>query len=164
MDEDAVGATPLPVASAGSPVRVWFDEDAVLSTWQEAQAVQQSVFAATRLDDSINGSLVSTNRHFIVYVVKNGLLRILHRSSTSKALMRGHVGQRVTDIRFFNQDDVFGSVGGPEQPGGGRSSLIVSRVSMQPEGINVEMLLEFRSDMFCISRLVWHPFDMNVRS
>ena len=74
--------------------------------------------------------------------------------------MRGHAGQEVTDVQFFNQADVFCSVGsGPE-----RSSLIVSRVSKQVGGdIVVDILIEFRTDLFKISRVVWHPFDMNVR-
>jgi hypothetical protein len=100
-------------------------------------------------------------------LVKTGLLRVLHVHHTgNKGLMRLHADQLVTDIQFFNQDDVFASVGGPTAKGLNRSSLVVTRVSLQPGTgeISLECLLEFRTEHFSISRLVWHPFDMNVRT
>jgi hypothetical protein len=162
MTEPA-GTTPLPLSSAGSPVRIWFDDETVADSAQEPQAAVVTGFSAKRHDLHINGSLVSTNRNFVVYVVKNSLLRILHKVSGEKELMRGHENQVITDVQFFNQDDVLASVGGPVSSG--NSSLIVSRISVQVSGlISVEMLLEFRTDKFCMRGLVWHPFDMNVRS
>lgn len=160
MIESFAGTTPLPLSSAGSPVRVWFSDTEC--DVQEAEANIVSSFEAQRFDDVINGSCVQTNRKFIVYVVKKGLLRIMDRNKTgAKGLIREHAKQRITDVQFFNQDDMLASVGGPTLECQ-QSSLIVSRVSQQGPIIDYQILLEFKTEHFAMSRIVWHPFDMNV--
>jgi hypothetical protein len=160
MMESFAGTTPLPLSSAGSPVRVWFN-DAECDA-QEAEADMVSSFEARRFDDVINGSLVQTNRKFVVYVVKTGMLRIMDRNKTgAKGLIREHSKQRITDVQFFNQDDMLASVGGPTLECQ-QSSLIVSRLSQQGPIINYQILLEFKTEHFAMLRIVWHPFDVNV--
>lgn len=169
----SLGATPLPLSSAGSPVRVTFE---IPTEVQDVQATQRAAFPATRLDDPLNGSLVHYNDSFLAYAVKNGLIRILHIGSSGKTLLRSHEGQTVTDLQFFQQNDILASVGArtttaaaattaSATPTFGPSSLMVSRVSLAPSGeIYVEVLLEFRTEHFIMSRVLWHPFDMNVRT
>jgi hypothetical protein len=158
--ESLAGTTPLPLSSAGSPVRVWFNDEECDA--QEAEADIVSSFEARRFDDVINGSLLQTNRKFVVYVVKTGMLRIMDRQkSGARGLIREHAKQRITDVQFFNQDDMLASVGGPTLECQ-QSSLIVSRLSQQGPIINYQILLEFKTDNFAMLRIVWHPFDMNV--
>eukprot|EP00586_Coscinodiscus_wailesii_P019333 CAMPEP_0172499330 /NCGR_PEP_ID=MMETSP1066-20121228/125689_1 /TAXON_ID=671091 /ORGANISM="Coscinodiscus wailesii, Strain CCMP2513" /LENGTH=140 /DNA_ID=CAMNT_0013273017 /DNA_START=198 /DNA_END=617 /DNA_ORIENTATION=- len=57
------------------------------------------------------GSLIATSPQFICYAVKAGLVRVLHRDSPQRTLLRGH-DTRVTDISFFTANNVLGTVGG----------------------------------------------------
>ena len=142
------GTTPLPtslavggtVSAGNSPVSVKFDENAVADVSQQPQTQQIAVFEATPNEDCINGSLLDVNQHFVVYAVKNGLIRILHRHSALRSLLRGHAGQQVTDIRFFLDGDVLGTVGGTNSLGEGAaagqtSSVIIWRVFEQSPDI-----------------------------
>ena len=165
-DIDPVGTTPLPLSSAGSPVRVWFDDHAVSHQAQTPQALSLTKFPATRYDDIINGALVTVSKTFAAFLVKNGLIRILDLEPSGRTLVwRKHQGQRVTDIRFFNKEDVFASVSGPLGEMGDSSSLVVvSRVFWANQAITVQTLVQFETKHFCFHRLVWHPFDCNVRN
>ena len=105
-DEEPFGTTPIPTALAdGSPVEISLDTSGVDSVAQQPQSQQIAVYEAKPNEDCINGSLLDVNQHFVVYAVKNGLIRVLHRHSAMKALLRGHAGQQVTDIRFFLDGD-----------------------------------------------------------
>lgn len=176
-EEEPFGTTPLPTSTAdiggnggdsvnGSPVEIVLDMDAVVDPVngiaQQPQTQQIAVYEPLPNEDCINGCLLDVNPHFVVYAVKNGLIRILHRHSSMRALLRGHSGQRVTDIRFFLDGDVLGTIGSK----GADSTLIVWRVfELSPE-IQSEKLLEVSSSALdapdlIMSRLVWHPFNPN---
>ncbi|KAG7349893.1 WD40 region of Ge1, enhancer of mRNA-decapping protein [Nitzschia inconspicua] len=187
-DEEPFGTTPLPTSTAeiggggsgttpsgddaaasgivSSPVEIVLDMDPVVDPIngiaQQPQTQQIAVYEPTPNEDCINGCLLDVNPHFVVYAVKNGLIRILHRHSAMRALLRGHSGQRVTDIRFFLDGDVLGTIGSK----GADSTLIVWRVFEQSPEIQSEKLLEISSSSLeapdlIMSRLVWHPFNPN---
>lgn len=145
------GAIPLPPASIQSPLKVWYDPSAVPGHPQQPHAQQVAAFEAVPNDDCINGSLLDVNQHFVVYAVKNGLIRVLHRASTLRTLLRGHTN-KVTDMAFFQNSDVLASVGG---------NVIVWRIFHRSPDIMAEKLLEIPSTLEQISRLVWHPFNPN---
>jgi enhancer of mRNA-decapping protein 4 len=164
---EGYGATALPTASAGSPVRVYVDAGQLMqSAAQQPQASQLAVFEAAAYEDCIAGKRIDINQHLVVYVVKNGLIRVLHRHTPMKSLLRAHKDQRVTDIQFFQDGDVLATVGGPtlEQRQSGAaatSTVVVWRVFERSPEITSEMLLEIRSTKFWISRVIWHPFNPN---
>jgi hypothetical protein len=155
------GTTPLPVSESGSPVRVWFDAETVLERAQQPQTQQIAVFEASPNDECINGAALDVNQHFCVYAVKKGLIRVLHRHSTLRALLRGHQGQRVTDIRFFQDGDVLATAASSEDPNVMNSKVIIWRIFERSPEIMAEKLLEIHTTKFLISRIVWHPFNPN---
>jgi enhancer of mRNA-decapping protein 4 len=157
-EEEPFRMTPVPtVWGDGSAVEVTIDTSGFESVAQQPQSQQIAVYEAKQNEDCINGSLLDVNQHFIVYAVKNGLIRVLHRHSALKALLRGHAGQQVTDIQFFLDGDVLGTVGSD----GNQSTLIVWRVFEQSPEITSEKLLEIPSSSFTMNRLIWHPFNPN---
>lgn len=157
-DTEPFGTTPIPTALPdGRPVEISLDTSGVDSVAQQPQSQQIAVYEAKRNEDNINGYLLDVNQHFVVYAVKNGLIRVLHRHSAMKALLRGHTGQTVTDIRFFLDGDVLGTIGS----NGTESKLIIWRVFQQSPDIMSEKLLEIPTSSFTMSRLLWHPFNPN---
>jgi hypothetical protein len=116
---------------------------------------------------TLNGSLIDVNPHFVVYALKNGLIRVLHRHSAMRALLRGHSNQVVTDITFFHDGDTLATVGNDNKGSGQKSTLIVWRVYENPPEIGSERLLEITNLDFggapdlTMSRLIWHPFNPN---
>jgi len=151
------GTTPLPTSSSGSPVQVTFDIESVLSVAQQPQTNQIATFEASKNDDCINGRIVDVNQHFVVYGVKNGLIRVLHRGSPLRTLLRGHKGQQVTDIRFFQDGDVMATAA----KGHGTSSVMIWRIFEHSPEIQSEILLEISTTKFAIFRVIWHPFNPN---
>ena len=158
MAASVAGTTALPLSSAGSPVRLWFDVESVAGQAQQPQTQQIANFDAKANEDCINGSTVAVNQHFVVYTVKNGLIRVLHRHSTLRALLRGHQGEVVTDCRFFQDGNVLATAG---NSGGNKSTVLIWRIHEQPQEITAEKLLEITSTKTKISRIIWHPFNPN---
>jgi hypothetical protein len=142
------GVIPLPPGE----VHVHYNPKLSSEAAQQPQAQQVAVFDAQRNDDCPNGSVLDINPHFVVYAVKNGLIRILHRTSTIKHLLRAHEGRRVTDIKFFLRGDVVGTVGG---------SAVIWRIFERGQEIVAEKLLEIPDSLLSITRLIWHPFNPN---
>lgn len=130
------------------------------------------------------GSLIAVSDSYIVYAVKNGLVRAIDRRKASRTLLRGH-SVRVTDLAFFPshgggaggrsdaRTDVLGTVGGEgddarvlvwrlydpaavRSDGGGGSS---STEDASKEEIGSERLLEVRYAPAV--RMVWHPSNPN---
>lgn len=169
FESEQFGTTALPSSSihlgsggdAGVEVTLdlWSAESGTSDVAQQPQSQELAAFEASRNDDCINGSLVDVNQHFVVYVVKNGLIRVLHRHSTMRTLLRGHQGQVVTDISFFLDGDVLATVGHSKDSG--VSNLIVWRVFEQAPEIRSEKLLQVQSESAQMSRLLWHPFNSN---
>ena len=137
---------------------------------QQPQTQAFATYEATKnetLDPliTLNGSLIDVNTHFVVYALKNGLIRVLHRQSAMRALLRGHSNQVVTDITFFHDGDTLATVGNDKASQ--KSTLIVWRVYENPPEIGSERLLEITNLDFggapdlTMSRLEWHPFNPN---
>ena len=137
---------------------------------QQPQTQALATYEATKneaLDPliTLNSSLIDVNSHFVVYALKNGLIRVLHRQSAMRALLRGHSNQVVTDIAFYHDGDTLATVGNDKA--GQKSTLIVWRVYENPPEIGSERLLEITNLDFggapdlTMSRLVWHPFNPN---
>ena len=133
-------------------VHIYYDPLSVPEGSQQPQAQQVAVFEAKRNDENPNGSALDVNQHFVVYAVKNGLIRVLHRASTLKNLLRAHEGKQVTDIKFFQNGDILGTVGG---------NVVVWRVFERSQEIVAEKLLEIPDTFPSVSRLIWHPFNPN---
>ena len=150
------GTTPLPTSSSGSPVKVWLDAERTLPLAQQPQTQQIAVFEATP-PDILNGSVLDVNQHFVVYGVKNGLIRILHRHSALRSLLRAHKDQTLTDVKFFQDGDVLATVAHSAE----RSSVIIWRVFQRSPEILSEILLEVTTTKFTTWRVVWHPFNPN---
>lgn len=150
------GTTPLPAKGA----TIHYDPTNA-NVWEVAQqpkSQQIAVYEGSKHEGSINGAtILDVNHHFVIYAVKKGLIRILHRHSTLRTLFRGHAGKQVTDIRFFLDGDVLGSVA----TGDGSSSVMIWRVFERTPEIMSEKLLEISTENFIISRIIWHPFNPN---
>lgn len=151
---DAFGGTPLPPVSTSSlePLKVWYDSSISFENAQQPHAQQVAAFEA--VPNELNQAVLDVNQHFLVYAVKNGLLRVLHRSSSARSLLRGHVS-KVTDINFFQNGDVLGTVGG---------NVIIWRLFYNSPEILSEKLLEIpciTPSLTGMTRLIWHPFNPN---
>ena len=142
------GAIPLPTGE----VRILFNPSEINESTPQPEAQQLASFDAISNDDCPNGKILDVNHQFVVYAVKNGLIRVLHRQSTLKALLRGHEGTKVTDIQYFNQGDVLGTVGG---------NVIIWRIFERSPEIVAEKLMEIPATLPNITRLKWHPFNPN---
>jgi enhancer of mRNA-decapping protein 4 len=157
-DEEPFGTTPLPTESDGGSLEVTLDLwSRSAKVAQQPQTQQIAVYEPKLDDECINGGLLDVNQHFVVYAVKNGLIRVLHRHSSLKALLRGHQGELVTDISFFLDGDVLATVGHAN----GISKVIVWRVFEQSPEVQSEKLLEISSTEVQMNRLLWHPFNPN---
>ena len=136
------------------------------------------------------GHLLDVTPSYIVYSVKNGLVRVLDRGDGSKTLLRGH-NVKVGDVAFFaaggeqalQQQQAAGAGGGgaPASAGAGadvlatvggrgdKCSVLVWRLlggsnngdAGSPDGqLSGEKLLEVRFRPVP-RRILWHPFDPN---
>jgi hypothetical protein len=138
------------------------------------QPVQQQIakITAEKVADAVHGaSGIAINPRFIVYVVKQGLIRVFHRHSSGNSLLRSHSGQTISDLQFFNDGDVLASVGyystnngaTPDQQNSARGgNVVISRIfERSASEIVTEQILEIRSDASLLTRVIWHPFNVN---
>ena len=96
-------------------------------------------------------------------------IRVMHRNSAMRALLRGHHHQHVSNIKFFSNDgksgDVIGTIGNKKDTTTGvtGSTLIVWRVYEHSSSTEIgsERLLEISSDQLSFSSFFWHPFNQN---
>jgi hypothetical protein len=182
-EDEPFGITSIPtgnIDNGNTPVSIKFDEEIIDSTifnnttGSIAQQPQTEAFAVyegikNSCEDyliRINSQQIDLNSHFLIYTVKNGLLRVFHRHSAMRALLRGHAGQIVSDIKFFHDGDVVGTIGNSKD--GSKSTLIVWRVYEKAPEIGSERLLEISSledygstPDLSMSSLFWHPFNPN---
>jgi len=142
------GGVPLPLGR----VHIFYDPKSVPEEAQQPQTQQVALFDAKPNDDYVNGSVLDVNQQFVVYEVKNGLIRILHRQSSVRLLLRAHEGRKVTDISFFQNGDVLGTVGG---------NVVIWRIFERSQEIVAEKLLEIPDSLPSVSRIIWHPFNPN---
>ena len=155
MATEPYGTTPLPAQA----VKIQYDPPAdIWDIAQQPKSQQIATYEGHMVEDSIHGAtILGANHHFVIYAVKKGLVRILHRHSPLRSLFRGHAGQTVTDIQFFLDGDVLGSVASAN----GASTVIIWRVFERTPEIMSEKLLEITTSAYTISRIVWHPFNPN---
>ena len=183
-NDEPFGITSIPtgnIDNGGAPVSIKFNEEIIDTTIFNnttggciAQQPQTEAFAVyegikNSCDEyliRINSQQIDLNSHFLIYTVKNGLLRVFHRHSAMRALLRGHAGQVVSDIKFFHDGDVVGTIGNSKD--GSKSTLIVWRVYEKAPEIGSERLLEISSledygstPDLSMSSLFWHPFNPN---
>jgi hypothetical protein len=194
-NDEPHGITPLPVLVADHPVHIELNADECFhgstgtqyrhqissssssssssSAIQQPQTQQMAVFEPLYTTDYINGKTVDVNQHFVVYMVKKGLIRVLHRHLPDRALLRAHEGStsRITDIRFLSyESDVLATVSMDtniyrmetktnNQP---LSIVIIWRLYVTMDGmIKFEKLLELQPSHLAANRIVWHPFNVN---
>jgi hypothetical protein len=161
----------------GTPVLIKFNENIIqneIFNTGIAQQPQTEAFAVyegikNNCDEyliRLNSQQIDLNSQFLIYTVKNGLIRVFHRHSAMRALLRGHSGQIVSDIKFFHDGDVVGTIGNSKD--GSKSTLIVWRVYEKAPEIGSERLLEISSleeygstPDLSMSSLFWHPFNPN---
>lgn len=166
------GTTPLPVSlDKNEGWHVIYDPLVAASVGLAVsiqQPVQQKIaaFEAERVEFAVHGAAVlAVNPHFVVYKVKNGLIRILHRHSTLRSLLRAHQGQSVTDIQFFQDGDVLATASSVTSTttsnSNGDSKVLIWRVFERASEIMSEQLLEIRSTALTMTRVLWHPFNPN---
>jgi hypothetical protein len=129
-----------------------------------------------------NGKLVDCNHRFIVYAVKNGLLRVIDKQTGERSLIRGHSGKEhfVTDISFFHpSSDILATVG-PFSFGTTSSitnATTNTTTNIAPSGgvfiwrlylddtnntstVREECLLQILLPN--VTRIVWHPTNTNI--
>jgi len=111
---------------------------------------------------SLSGKLVDWSEKFIVYVVKNGLIRAIDRRSGARTLFRGHQGSNnhVRDVSFMNRkSDILATVGDLDSGTG----VLIWRLyqTHSTDELGADCLLALRCTGEA-SRIVWHPFDTNV--
>lgn len=144
-----ITATPLPHSAV-----VHYDVSSVEMEAQQPETTPIAHFESTPSENV--GTLLDVNANYVVYAVKNGLVRVLDRRSTLRTLLRGHT-EKVTDVEFFQNGDVLGTVGG---------NVIIWRIFSREDSseLTAEKLLEIPSDAHNlpnVSRLIWHPFNPN---
>lgn len=143
--------TPLPNAS--NPTKVIFDTSGKSPTQPHTDPITN---LASTPNPIATGSLLGLNDNYIVYAVKNGLIRVMDRSSSLRTLLRGHK-ERITDVSFFgSSSDILASVC--------PSDCRVWRVFGREDELSSEMLLEIQKDENnegTLERVVWHPFNPN---
>jgi hypothetical protein len=164
------GTTPLPVtldpAAAFATLHVLYDPSISCGTdaSQLQQPIQQEIasFTAENADFSLNGAaVVAVNQHFVIYAVKKGLIRVLHRHSSMKSLFRHHQNEIVSDIQIFQNGEVLASVSASGNGPAVSSKAVIWRVHERASDIMASPLLEIQSRSIRMRRVIWHPNDMN---
>ena len=110
-------STPLPPSTVGAGSI--FSPSESSSSLQQPRAAPLAHFASLPNDGIGNdflanksqpaiptsGRLLAVNSNYIAYAVKKGLVRVMHRQSTAKTLLRGHGDQtRIVDAAFFGTE------------------------------------------------------------
>jgi len=119
-------------------------------------------FSSTLSED--NHQSIDVSPSYIVYAVKNNLVRAIDRRNAQRTLLRGH-SSPLSCLRFFKTkpnvvpsgSDVLGSVGGG--PGGQRTVFIWRLFAPAENEISGEKLLEIRLDG--ARKMMWHPTNPN---
>mmetsp|Transcript_67949 Transcript_67949/g.100812 ORF Transcript_67949/g.100812 Transcript_67949/m.100812 type:complete len:1174 (+) Transcript_67949:364-3885(+) len=156
--------TSIPLPHTSSPSALLYTPTTTtphLKPAQQPHTTPIAHFVSSPNTTSSNGALLDVNSSYIVYAVKNGLVRVIDRHSASRTLLRGH-SKRIGDVSFFgsskeNSSDVLGTIGGT----GDVSNVLIWRVyRVREEELQSEKLLEIRSKDAV--RFVWHPFNPNI--
>ncbi|GLD96251.1 hypothetical protein PINS_up004934 [Pythium insidiosum] len=99
------------------------------------------------------GTLVAVNDEFIMYPIKNGLIRVIHHASGQRHLMREHSEHEVRDVGFFSpQSNLAFSYGS-------NNLIAVHTITADPPsamGSSVTKIIRSSAQ-----RVLWHPHDPN---
>ena len=139
------------------------EDAAAPAPFKQQQPVTQNMAKLDGLPqpESVTGaSAMAANPHFGCYAVKKGLIRVLHRQTGTRTLLRAHQGQRVTDLQFFHDGAVLATVASSSSDGGS-SKVIIWRVFDRGTEIGSEIMLEIASCDIQMTRVIWHPFNAN---
>jgi len=156
------GATALPIGPDVSTV--CYDPEVSIS--QAYVVVQQptTVPIANLVSSQklvYSGNLIDVNSSYIVYGVKNGLVRIIDRHSATRTLLRGH-NESIKDVAFYPSSDgteanVVATVGGGRST---ENNVLIWRILKDgPDNLTTEKLLEIK--LRSAERIIWHPFHPN---
>ncbi len=121
-----------------------------------------------------NNANNATASNYIVYAVKNGLIRVMDATKSNlRTLLRGHPA-RITDTSFFGVTSTSGNSNSNSHAGSdilasvGGNECRIWRIfgnsddASQMTEIYNEMLLEIRvKPSMGLERVVWHPFNPN---
>mmetsp|Transcript_57805 Transcript_57805/g.62449 ORF Transcript_57805/g.62449 Transcript_57805/m.62449 type:complete len:136 (+) Transcript_57805:125-532(+) len=120
------GITALPTSSSSTttgdttenqsgPVCIQFNPSKVETQLFHNEAQARGIRVEQLLTDGIAVYEIDVNAQFVIHTVKHGLIRVMHRHSAMRALLRGHHHQQVSNIKFFSNDgksgDVVGTIG-----------------------------------------------------
>ena len=116
------------------------------------------------------GKIIDWNESYIVYVVKNGLIRVIDRHTGLRTLLRGHRNTStkeglVRDVAFFSlTSDILATVGTLSRGSG----VLIWRLFHSHTGattgtVEQECLLEVQClSTVSVTRILWHPFNTNL--
>jgi len=160
-----------------STYRITYDYSNNNTKQEENEFIQPHTTPVAHFTSQTNieqyNELIDISPSFIVYAVKNNLVRVIDRRNALRTLLRGHVGLPVTCLKFFcnksiknntsssnssNSSDVLATVGG----GGNKNSTIyIWRLYCNTEKNEIisERLLEIKYNT--CNKIVWHPTNPN---
>jgi hypothetical protein len=100
---------------------------------------------------------IAVSDTYICYALKNGSLRVLHRSTASRALLRGHTSS-ITDLAFFGPDDSF--LASSDKAG----TVMVRKIVEAPDAPSEVLLFQATLPELAGSniKLAWYPIDPTV--
>lgn len=68
----------------------------------ELQVTPITLYKSERRNN--RGSLITVNDRYITYPIRNGLIRVIHQTSVSRVLLRGHENHVVNQVTFFRPE------------------------------------------------------------
>jgi hypothetical protein len=116
-----------------------------------------------KLLDAIHGSsAIAINDRLVVYAAEQGSIRVLHIDSKRSKSLQAPMGQTISDLQVFSDNDLLASVGYEGRNDGtirGGNGLVVLSMIIEcaTGGIDSRQLLEIRSEVSCLTRVIWHP-------
>ena len=178
---DTAIITPLPLPNHHHTGRMILTYDPHAAASSSSSPLQQPLyqelasFTAEPADYAVNGAnLMAVNAHFVVYAVKNGLIRVLSRSSPQKSLLRSHQHQVVSDLQFSTSGDLLATVSATtasttttttNNSSSGSSKIVIWHIPFHHDhydhndDIRTDPILEIASTTTKMIRVVWHPYS-----
>ena len=77
------------------------------------------------------GSLIAVNASWTCYAIRGGMVRVIHRETEEKALLRGHALE-VVDLQFLPGQDVIATVANDGNVYVWRLSCVGSEIKSEP--------------------------------
>ncbi len=104
------------------------------------------------------GNLIAVNRNYICYAVRGDMIRVLHKKSGNRGLLKGHSGG-IADIQFSSAEDSDILVSG-----GKDGNIFVWKLieNSAQQSINSETVLHVKTSAPYVVRLAWNPKEHTV--